>query len=320
MLSQIPEYISNQFGDHLLFNKFKLNSVDGHKALESLLNKSVLSGGKRLRPILTFLFSSLVNLPRGRAKILAESIEYVHAASLAHDDVIDGAETRRSRPSINVLGDNKKAILAGDYLLSEVIQQLCLLKRPDLVSEMAKTIKNLSVGEWAQHDLIKSRDYESDSFEKISLLKTCSVMSWCSVAPLMLSEKDERTIGHAREFGKHLGLAFQYIDDVLDFLKTSNKDYLLDVQNNQLNSVSFHWLKQRPELLHEYKKGTDLNILLEVDKLNKSILVIQSLAKKHLEHSREELDVLCERLKIKTGNSSKKMILQLIDELNNRSN
>ena len=80
-----------------------------------------------------------------KLKVTARSIEYVHAASLAHDDVIDNATTRRGKPSINIEGDNKMSILAGDFLLAEVINDLSDLGNLDVVVEMASIIRRLSL-------------------------------------------------------------------------------------------------------------------------------------------------------------------------------
>ena len=124
----------------------------------------MLRGGKRLRPLLTVLFGELAGMQKPQLKVLAKAIEHVHAPASAHDDVIDGASTRRGKPSINVAGDNKKAVLAGDFLLAQVINDLSSLGKIEVVNETAGIIKRLSIGEWLQHDCVKLRKYDERVF------------------------------------------------------------------------------------------------------------------------------------------------------------
>ena len=106
-------------------------------------------GGKRLRPLLTYLVGNLFQQKIEHIKIYADSIELVHAASLAHDDVIDEAQTRRGFPSINTRG-NKRAVLAGDYLLATVMANLASRGVLPLVREMGQVVASLAWGEWLQ--------------------------------------------------------------------------------------------------------------------------------------------------------------------------
>ena len=122
----------------------KIRSVNAHEAIDAILNKSVLLGGKRLRPLLTYLVGHLFNIESELLKPYARATELVHAASLSNDDVIDNATMRRGNPSINILSSNKKAVLAGDYLLSAVIVDLSMSGHLKLVQEMSLVIKDLS--------------------------------------------------------------------------------------------------------------------------------------------------------------------------------
>ncbi len=103
----------------------KLSYEDQEGDIASLLERSVLLGGKRFRPLLTFLMSDYFLVPHENLAPYARGIELVHAASLSHDDVIDNATERRGNPSINLQGSNKMAVLAGDFLLADVIVELC---------------------------------------------------------------------------------------------------------------------------------------------------------------------------------------------------
>ena len=142
------------------------------KEINDLLQRTVLVGGKRLRPLLTHLVGDLFQLDTLVVAPYARAVELVHAASLSHDDVIDNATMRRGLPSINIVASNKKAVLAGDTLLSSVIVDLTEAGHLSLVREMSYVIRDLSEGEWIQADLILSRDYTKSSIREIAMKKT----------------------------------------------------------------------------------------------------------------------------------------------------
>jgi len=93
---------------------FDLENWEKNPRIGGVLSKTVLSGGKRLRPLLTFLMGDLFDVPHEHLARFAKVVEMVHASTLAHDDVIDNADVRRGNPSINMIASNKKAVLAGD--------------------------------------------------------------------------------------------------------------------------------------------------------------------------------------------------------------
>lgn len=265
----------------------KIRSVNAHNAIDEVLSQTVLSGGKRLRPLLTYLMANLFKVNLDQITPFARASELVHAASLSHDDVIDNATVRRGSASINILASNKKAVLAGDYLLSSVIVDLCQAGRLSLVNEMSLVIKDLSEGEWLQLDLIESRKYTRDLIKEIALKKTSSVMSFCSVAPAIYSNQSKDIQELARQFGLNLGLAFQLIDDTLDFSGDSLKDQALDLRNGIVNSVLFELLSDRDDLMKRFQTGEDLSELILNEDMSKYIEIIALTAQGYLEKSSE---------------------------------
>jgi geranylgeranyl pyrophosphate synthase len=262
-----------------------IRSVKASQAIDDVLSKSVLKGGKRLRPLLTFLVAHLFKVDFKTVTPYARASELVHAASLSHDDVIDNATTRRGSPSINILASNKRAVLAGDYLLSSVIVDLSNAGNLELVKEMSLVIKDLSEGEWLQLDLIESKDYSRETIREIAEKKTSSVMSYCCLAPLVLQGADKTTIQLMRDFGRHLGLAFQLIDDTLDFSSHSEKDQELDLKNGIVNSVVFELLDASPDLFLRFKNGENLFDLVSKLSVDKYVEKISSEAHLHLEEA-----------------------------------
>ena len=278
-------------------------SVNCNLAVNELLQRSVLLGGKRLRPLLTYIFCDFfgVDLEKNPlCDICATSIEMVHAASLAHDDVIDEATMRRGNPSINIQASNNKAVLAGDYLLAAVINRLTAQGNLALVGEMSKVIQALSEGEWIQSDAIIHKQYNRDLIETIAMNKTSSVMSWCGVSAALISNHSDEDISElsemARSFGAHLGLAFQLLDDTLDFSGDSQKDTLLDLKNGQVNSVIYEWLVLNPEVFNAFKDGEDIIDLFKEDGIEDCIATIRAQALSHLDQGRELLSQMKAKL------------------------
>ncbi len=276
---------------------YQLDSELGKPAVDELLSRSVLSGGKRLRPLLTYVMGNLFALESERLDPFARAIEMVHAASLAHDDVVDEASTRRGAPSINALAGNKKAVLAGDFLLADVIVGLTQTGELRLVQEMAMVIQELALGEWLQWDASHNRQYTAQIIEEIALKKTSSVMSWCAVAPAILARLSADEISLARKFGKHLGLAFQQIDDTLDFAGDGLKDQHLDLKNGIVNSVIYNWFEKNPLQYKRFQSGSDLELIyLEMtsDSLTKSVDEVKDIALRNLETANESLEEIKE--------------------------
>lgn len=270
----------------------QVRSVNAHSAIDEVLSRTVLRGGKRLRPLLTYLMANLLKIDLETITPFARASELVHAASLSHDDVIDNATVRRGSPSINILSSNKKAVLAGDYLLSSVIVDLCSTGEIALVNEMSLVIKDLSEGEWLQLDLISSRDYSRELIREIALKKTSSVMSYCTVAPALLAKLPLEIQSICRNLGVSLGLAFQMIDDTLDYSGDSLKDQELDLKNGIVNAVVFELLNTRPDLMARFKNGEDLTGLLVSVDMKPSVELISNEALSHLENSRHALFAL----------------------------
>lgn len=161
---------------------------------------------------------------------LAEITELIHTASLLHDDVIDHSVARRGSPSANLEFGNKMAVLAGDFLLGRASVALARLRNPEVVELLATVIANLVEGEFMQ---LKNtaRDERSPKWSEDTLryylektyLKTASLISKSCRAAALLGRADATTVEAAYAYGKNLGLAFQLVDDMLDYTR-SEKD------------------------------------------------------------------------------------------------
>lgn len=160
---------------------------------------------------------------------LAEITELIHTASLLHDDVIDHSTSRRGAPSANLQFGNKMAVLAGDFLLGRASVALARLRNAEVVELLATVIANLVEGEFMQLKNT-SRDERRPRWSEDALayylqktyLKTASLISKSCRAAALLGGADSRTVDAAYEYGRNLGLAFQLVDDLLDYTRSGD--------------------------------------------------------------------------------------------------
>ncbi len=225
---------------------FILAEWDRNPRIAQLLSKTVLKGGKRLRPLITFMVADLFGIEHKPIAELARMIELVHASSLAHDDVVDNAVVRRGEPSINAVASNKQAVLAGDYLLSYVLQEIAATGRNDLVLEMAKIIADLAEGEWLQIENAVKSDLSFADIEAVAFHKTASVLRWSFAAPALFANMDEAFVKKCRKLGEAIGIAFQMTDDILDFVRDDGAE-LADLKNRVINAVIFEALSLKAQ-------------------------------------------------------------------------
>ncbi|KAJ3220815.1 coq1 putative hexaprenyl diphosphate synthase [Clydaea vesicula] len=160
-------------------------------------------------------------------KRLAEITEMIHTASLLHDDVIDTSFQRRSQPSANAEFGNKMAILAGDFLLARASTALARLRNVEVVELLATVISNLVEGEFMQ---LRNSSVEGDSkigkfdyYLEKTYLKTASLIALSCKACVVLGGSGDKYSEMAFNYGKNVGLAFQLIDDMLDFVVTADQ-------------------------------------------------------------------------------------------------
>ncbi len=201
-----------------------LESVASVDAITTIGRYLQSGGGKRLRPMLVLLASRLVGAVTDGSIRMAAVVEMIHAATLVHDDVIDVAKTRRGRPSSNALWGNHTCVLAGDWLYMQAFQ-IALRERNFHILDLLIALTQLMVeGELLQLEFIgKIAISEADYMELVDR-KTASLFSACARLGAMTGGADESTETRLGEFSWNLGIAFQLVDDVLDF--TSNEKVL----------------------------------------------------------------------------------------------
>ncbi len=204
----------------------ELNQVEREIGLESVASADAVTyigqylqsgGGKRLRPILVLLSGKLVGESNPTLIRMAAVVEMIHTATLVHDDVIDMAKTRRGRPSINVVWGNHTSVLAGDWLYMQAFQ-VALRERNFPILDLLISLTQMMVeGELLQLDRIgRIAVTEADYMELIDR-KTASLFSACARLGALSAGATESIETRLGEYAWNLGIAFQLIDDVLDF-------------------------------------------------------------------------------------------------------
>jgi len=203
-----------------------LEQVEREIGLESVASADAVTyigqylqsgGGKRLRPILVLLCGKLFTSGNPCLVRMAAVVEMIHTATLVHDDVIDMAKTRRGRPSINVVWGNHTSVLAGDWLYMQAFQVALRERNFSLLDVLIELTQRMVEGELLQLDRIgKIGVTEADYMELIDR-KTASLFSACARLGAMAAGANEAAEGRLGEYAWNLGIAFQLIDDVLDF-------------------------------------------------------------------------------------------------------
>ncbi len=174
-------------------------------------------GGKRLRPALLLLAAGYCGY-RGRSAIrIGAVMEMIHSATLMHDDVIDGANTRRGRPSTNARWGNQLSVLAGDWLYMQSFEVALEERNFRILEILIELTQGMVEGELLQIACLGRQDLSEAEATDLSYRKTACLFSGCARLGAVLGGADAATEAALAEYGRYAGLAFQLVDDVLDF-------------------------------------------------------------------------------------------------------
>jgi all-trans-nonaprenyl-diphosphate synthase len=215
------------------------------------------AGGKRLRPVLVFLVAratkELMNMSdiTDRQRRLAEITEMIHTASLVHDDVLDDCDTRRGKETIHTLYGTRVAILAGDFLFAQSSWFLANLDNLEVIKLISQVIADFADGEISQAGALFNCDLTLEEYLEKSHNKTASLIAASCKSAAVFSECTESVKVDMYEYGKHLGLAFQVVDDILDFTQSEEqlgKPQGQDLASGNLTAPTIFALKANPEL------------------------------------------------------------------------
>ena len=177
-------------------------------------------GGKRIRPMLLLLTSRMVGGISPASIRLAAVVEFIHNATLVHDDIIDAADTRRGRPSANSTWGNPMTVLAGDWLYMQSFAVALGERNLDILSTLIEVTQKMVEGELLQLTLIGKSQATPEELLDIVERKTGWLFSGCMKLPGIVEQLDPESVNRLAEIGKNLGMAFQLVDDLLDLTST----------------------------------------------------------------------------------------------------
>lgn len=175
------------------------------------------SGGKRLRPILLLLVANALNYQGNQHYALAAVIEFIHTATLLHDDVVDKSDLRRSKPTANAVFGNAASVLVGDFLYSRSFQMMVKINNMAVMKVLSQATNIISEGEVLQLLNCHNADVDEERYMKVIHYKTAKLFQASAEIAAILGTQDSAIIKAFADYGMYLGTAFQLIDDVLDY-------------------------------------------------------------------------------------------------------
>jgi octaprenyl-diphosphate synthase len=219
----INEVVKLAEPDMLAVNQCIGQQVDSDVALVNQLGMYIInSGGKRIRPMLTVLAARALGYEGDKHHTLAAIIEFIHTATLLHDDVVDESTMRRGKETANALFGNQASVLVGDFLYTRSFQMMVTLDSMRVMDILADATNVISEGEVLQLMNCNDPDTTEASYFDVIYGKTARLFEAATQLSAIISDADEETIEALRIYGMHLGTAFQLIDDVMDY--TSEAD------------------------------------------------------------------------------------------------
>lgn len=216
-IEELAPYL-NQVGNYI---NEKLNT--DIKLLKKVENHIVETNGKRIRPILHIL-TSLVCSEISHTNIIVASIsEFIHTATLLHDDVIDNSTKRRGKPTVNNLWGNELSVMVGDFFYTLSINSLIELNNSDVLKIFSRATQSMTEGEIIQHENERNTHILSEQYFDIINRKTAVLFSACCESAAILASLSKEKIKNLSQFGINLGIAFQLVDDLLDYRGNQEK-------------------------------------------------------------------------------------------------
>ena len=177
----------------------------------------VEAGGKRLRPMLTLAAARMCGYEGDNHVKLAATVEFIHTATLLHDDVVDESDKRRGRPTANLLWDNKSSVLVGDYLFARSFQLMTETDNIRVLRILSDAAATIAEGEVLQMTAAQDLRTSEDIYLQVVRGKTAALFSAATEVGGVIADMDEARIKALFDYGDALGIAFQMVDDLLDY-------------------------------------------------------------------------------------------------------
>jgi geranylgeranyl pyrophosphate synthase len=248
-LSTVTFFTSVQ--DQLHFVEQRIREQAGeehHPDLRSALEHLLSAGGKRIRPTLGLLVGNMLGAPEEKLITLGASVELLHTATLVHDDLIDGALLRRGMPTLNARWSPAATVLTGDFLFARAAKLAAETDYLPLMKLFAETLAIIVNGELTQMFSARGVIDRANYYDRI-YAKTASLFEMSSLAASMVATEDEVMRASMKNFGYEVGMAFQIVDDILDFtgeLSAVGKPIGSDLLNGLVTLPAIYYAEEHP--------------------------------------------------------------------------
>ena len=238
--------------DQLQFVEQRIREQAGeehHPDLRSALEHLLAAGGKRIRPTLGLLVGNMLGAPEEKLITLGASVELLHTATLVHDDLIDGALLRRGMPTLNARWSPAATVLTGDFLFARAAKLAAETDYLPLMKLFADTLATIVNGELTQ--MFSARGViERDNYYSRIYAKTASLFQMSALAASMVATEDENMRASMKSFGYEVGMAFQIVDDILDFTGEQSavgKPIGSDLLNGLVTLPAIYYAEKNPD-------------------------------------------------------------------------
>lgn len=269
--------------------------------VENIGHYIVDAGGKRLRPLLVLLCSGALKHDDAHVISMAAVIEFIHTATLLHDDVVDVSALRRGRPTANAKWGNAPSVLVGDFLYSRAFQMMVEIGSLAIMKEMADTTNTISEGEVQQLVNAQNPDTSEENYLDVIHKKTAILFeAACETAAILADASEEKK--HAlRAYGYHLGVAFQLMDDVLDYegdAQALGKNIGDDLAEGKPTLPLIYVMQNAPtkdaaivRQAIEQSSAKNLTQIIDIVRACGGLEYTKKLAQKHVEQAIEQLNM-----------------------------
>ena len=224
-MTDLLEIVKKEAAEIDRYMRMDLESMDSEidSLLKKVLDYGLFNGGKRIRPLLVITCARLCGNRSDNAYRLGVAFEFLHAATLFHDDIIDGSDTRRGKPAVYKEFDIIAAILAGDFLHAHSMAIVSEYAGPTGIACFCKATKGMVDGEFMQLQNAEGHNLSEIDYYNTIMGKTGLLISAACEVGAIFAGADAKAVIALRNYGRYLGCAFQIIDDILDYLGDSSK-------------------------------------------------------------------------------------------------
>jgi|TARA_B110000037_G_scaffold215092_1_gene271991 octaprenyl-diphosphate synthase len=282
--------------------------------INQISNHIISGGGKRMRPILHLLMSGMGGEINEVNHKIAAIIEFIHTATLLHDDVVDQSERRRNIKTANAIFGNSASVLVGDFIYSRSFQMMVGVNNIQIMKVLSDTTNAISEGEVLQLLNIHNPDINENQYFKVIQFKTAKLFEACGSLAGIANTNSPEMINAYSKLGLHFGIIFQLIDDILDYSGNSNqigKNIGDDLNDGKVTLPLIYAMKdstkQQCKIIKEAIKIGDISRLpdiIEIVEETKSISKVQIKSEEQFENIKKILDKM-------PNNDFNKIILDL---------